>query len=109
MLTFAWPYKELNPNSSAHFQVKAKKKAIYKNDCYYLTKMANIPKADYKEMHIIFYKPNRRYMDLDNMLASMKSGLDGMCMALEIDDRCFKKITIEVAENIGGMVKIDLY
>ena len=109
MLTFAWPYKELNPNSSAHFQVKAKKKAIYKNDCYYLTKMANIPKADYKEMHIIFYKPNRRYMDLDNMLASMKSGLDGMCEALEMDDRCFKKITIEVAENIGGMVKIDLY
>ena len=109
MITFAWPYKELNPNSSAHFQVKAKKKAIYKTDCYYLTKMANIPKADYKEMHIIFYKPNRRYMDLDNMLASMKSGLDGMCMALEIDDRCFKKITIEVAENIGGMVKIDLY
>jgi len=28
---------------------------------------------------------------------------------LEIDDRCFKKITIEIAENIGGMVKIDLY
>ena len=109
MLTFAWPYKELNPNSSAHLHVKAKKKAIYKTDCYWLTKMANIPKSDYKEMHIIFYKPNRRYMDLDNMLASMKSGLDGMCEALEIDDRCFKKITIEIAENIGGMVKIDLY
>ena len=71
--------------------------------------MANIPKSDYKEMHIIFYKPNRRHMDLDNMLASMKSGLDGMCLALEIDDRCFKKITIEISENIGGMVKIMLY
>ena len=70
--------------------------------------MANIPKANYTEMHIIFYKPNRRYMDLDNMLASMKSGLDGMCQALEIDDRCFKKITIEISENIGGMVKIHL-
>ena len=71
--------------------------------------MANIPKSDYKEMHIIFYKPNRRHMDLDNMLASMKSGLDGMCEALEIDDRCFKKITIEISENIAGMVKIMLY
>lgn len=109
MLTFAWFPKELNPNSSCHFHVKAKKKAIYKTDCYWLTKMANIPKADYTEMHIIFYKPNRRHMDLDNMLASMKSGLDGMCQALEIDDRCFKKITVEISENIGGMVKIMLY
>jgi len=48
-------------------------------------------------------------MDLDNMLASIKSGLDGMCQALEIDDRCFKKITVEIAENIGGMIKIQIY
>ena len=109
MLTLPWPSKELNPNSSNHFHVKAKKRAIYKNECFWLTKMANIPKSDYNEMHIIFYKPNRRHMDLDNMLASMKSGLDGMCLALEIDDRCFKKITIEISENIGGMVKIMLY
>ena len=109
MLTLPWPSKELNPNSCNHFHVKAKKRAIYKNECFWLTKMANIPKSDYKEMHIIFYKPNRRHMDLDNMLASMKSGLDGMCLALEIDDRCFKKITIEISENIGGMVKIMLY
>jgi len=108
MLTFPFPTKELNPNSTCHFHVKAKKRAIYKNEVYWLTKMANIPKADYKEMHIIFYKPNRRHMDLDNMLASMKSGLDGMCEALEMDDRCFKKITIEVGETIAGMVKIEL-
>jgi hypothetical protein len=48
-------------------------------------------------------------MDLDNMLASLKVGIDGMCQALEIDDRCFKKITIEISESIGGMVKIMLY
>jgi crossover junction endodeoxyribonuclease RusA len=109
MLSFPWYPKELNPNSSCHFHVKAKKKAIYKNECYWLTKMANIPKSDYKELHIIFYKPNKRHMDLDNMLASIKSGLDGMCLALEIDDRCFKKITLEIHENIGGMIKIHLY
>ena len=108
MLTFPWYPKELNPNSSNHFHVKAKKKAIYKNECYWITKMAKIPKFDYKELHIIFFKPNRRHMDLDNMLASMKSGLDGMCNALEMDDRCFKKITIEVGDTIAGMVKIEL-
>ena len=109
MLTFPWYPKELNPNSSCHFHVKAKKKASYKNECYCLTKMAKMPKSDYKELHIIFYKPNRRHMDLDNMLASIKSGLDGMCNDLEMDDRCFKKITIEIAKDIGVMVKIYIY
>ena len=109
MLTFPWYPKELSPNSNCHYQVKAKHKAIYKELCYWLTKEAKIPKADYKEMHIVFYKPNRRHMDLDNMLASIKSGLDGMCLALELDDRCFKKITLEIHENIGGMIKIHLY
>jgi Holliday junction resolvase RusA-like endonuclease len=109
MLTFPWYPKELSPNSSCHFHVKAKKKAIYKELCYWTTKEANIPKSDYKELHIIFYKPNRRHMDLDNMLASIKSGLDGMCNALEMDDRCFKKITIEIAKDIGGMINIEIY
>jgi hypothetical protein len=109
MLTFPWFPKELNPNSSCHFHVKAKKKAIYKNECYWLTKMANLPKGEYTQLHIVFHKPNRRHMDLDNMLASLKIGLDGMCAALEIDDRCFKKITIEIADSIAGMVNIEIY
>lgn len=109
MLTLPWYSKELNPNSSAHYHVKAKHKAIYKELCFWLTKESKIPTGDYKELHIVFYKPNRRHMDLDNMLASIKSGLDGMCLALEIDDRCFKKITIEISKDIGGMVKIMLY
>ena len=106
MLTFSWYPKELSPNNNSHFHIKAKHKAIYKESCFWLTKEANIPSGDYKELYIIFYKPNRRHMDLDNMLASIKSGLDGMCQALEIDDRCFKKITVEIAEEIGGMIKI---
>ena len=108
MITFPWPPKELNPNNCSHYHEKAKKKAIYKDICYWTTKEANIPKGDYSELSIVFYKPNRRWMDLDNMLASIKSGLDGMCLALEIDDRCFTKITIEIADTIGGMIKVEI-
>jgi len=108
MLTFPWFSKELNPNSSCHYHEKAKKKAIYKDLWYWTTKEAKIPKGDYSELSIVFYKPNRRWMDLDNMLASIKSGLDGMCLALESDDRCFTKITIEIAETIGGMIKVEI-
>jgi hypothetical protein len=47
-------------------------------------------------------------MDFDSMLACIKSGLDGMCLALEIDDRCFTKIVLEIDKNIGGMIQIEL-
>jgi len=108
MLTFPWYPKELNPNSSCHYHEKAKKKAIYKEACYWITKESKTQSKDYTELHIRFFKPNRRWMDLDNMLASIKSGLDGMCLALQIDDRCFTKIIIEIDKNIGGMIQIEL-
>jgi hypothetical protein len=31
-----------------------------------------------------------------------------MAMALNIDDRCFTKITVEKTEEVGGMVKVEL-
>jgi len=31
-----------------------------------------------------------------------------MCLALEIDDRCFTKITIEISKDICGLIKIEL-
>ena len=108
MITFPWYPRELNPNVNCHYHEKAKKKAIYKDICYWTTKEANIPKGDYSELSITFFKPKRRCMDLYNLLASIKSGLDGMCLALEIDDRCFTKITIEIADTIGGMIKVEI-
>jgi hypothetical protein len=38
----------------------------------------------------------------------MKAGLDGMSLALGVNDRCFKKITVERADETGGTVKIVL-
>ena len=107
-VTFPWYPKELNPNWSGHWSTKAKQKAIYKDACYWLTKEAKVPSSSYTELHLVFYKPNRRKMDIDNMLASMKSGIDGMCLAIGIDDNCFTKIVIEVHEDIGGFVKVEV-
>jgi len=38
----------------------------------------------------------------------MKAGLDGMSMALNINDKCFTKITVEKTSDVGGMVKVIL-
>jgi crossover junction endodeoxyribonuclease RusA len=108
MLVFPWPPSPLKPNVKTHWATKAKAVKEYKEACFYLTKEQNLPTKEYTELHLIFTPPSRRHYDLDNLLASMKAGLDGMSMALNIDDRCFTKITIEKTKEIGGMVKIVL-
>ena len=44
---------------------------------------------------------------MDNMLASIKSGLDGISDALQVNDKQFR-LTLEVSEDIGGMVKVEV-
>lgn len=45
-------------------------------------------------MCITFYPPNNYRRDLDNCLASLKSGIDGMCDTLGIDDRFLHPILL---------------
>jgi crossover junction endodeoxyribonuclease RusA len=107
-LTFPWPPSALKPNVKTHWTKKAKFAKEYKEVCFYLTKESKICQDTYKSLEMVFYPPNKRGFDLDNMLATMKSGIDGMCLALNIDDNCFKKISVEMSEDIGGYVKINL-
>ena len=106
---FPWFPKELNPNSTCYFRKKATIKAVYREECARITKEGiSNDKRDYTELHFTFHKPDKRHRDADNMLAAMKSGIDGMCDALQINDRQFKRIVIDVSENIGGYVVVEL-
>jgi len=46
---------------------------------------ANDKKSHYR-LHIYFVLPDNKRRDLDNLKASLKPSIDGMCDALEIDD-----------------------
>lgn len=110
MITLPWPPKELNPNNKpvtkAGAMAKHRKAQEYKEDCWIITKAAKIPKPEGNvKLDIVFYPPDNRKRDLDNMLASIKYGLDGVAAGLGIDDNRFE-LSIKVADQIGGMVKI---
>lgn len=107
IVIYPWMPKELNPNARVHWATKAKYTKLYKNACWSLTKQAKLPKVieDRVHLEIMFYKPTRGRRDLDNCLASFKSGLDGISLALRIDDSRFL-LTIDVADEIGGYVKV---
>ena len=56
---------------------------------------------------ITFYPPDKRHRDADNMVASIKAGLDGVADALKVNDRRFLP-TFVFSEEIKGMVTVQL-
>jgi crossover junction endodeoxyribonuclease RusA len=102
-----WPPKELSPNARTHWAVLAKAKKRYREACAWTAIEQGLKKSDKQALHITieFYAPTRREYDLDNALARMKSGLDGLCDVLGVDDSKWS-LTIKKADTIGGMVKL---
>ena len=109
-VTLPWPPKELSPNARVHWSKKSKSAKAYRLACYVLALEAGLRSVDWEgKVHIWldFYPPDKRQRDDDNLVASFKSGRDGLADALGIDDKRFVCHPM-VREQIGGMVKITL-
>lgn len=52
-----------------------------------------LPEGDL-HMMMLFFPPNKRRHDRDNLLARSKAAIDGMCDALGIDD--YRIVSVEV-------------
>lgn len=102
MIALPWPPKELSPNARPHHMQKYKASRRYKSECYILAKgkgpevNGNIP------LLIWFHPPTNRFPDLDNCLAAIKAGVDGVAEAWGINDKIFRPITIDFGEPVKG-------
>lgn len=108
-ITLPWPPAGLSPNARLHWAKLAKLKKVYRTACAYQAMAQGVRQIKAKKLHInlIFIPPTRRAYDLDNALARMKSGLDGLADALGVDDSLWS-LTIQKGEGIGGMVKVEI-
>ena len=106
-----WPPQELSPNYRAHWTKTAKAKKRYRAACRAAgaaAGLAAIPEgARDVFIALAFVLPDRRSRDLDNLLARMKSGLDGLADAMGVDDRHWR-LAIEIAPEVvkGGAVLV---
>tara|TARA_R110000850_G_scaffold264606_1_gene393766 strand:+ start:14752 stop:15159 length:408 start_codon:yes stop_codon:yes gene_type:complete len=116
-----WPQRALSPNSRGHWAKKAKAAEMYRYHCK-LTALQAIRDGNWDvqplrdlvnaggEIHVFidFYPPNRRARDDDNIVASFKSGRDGVADALGIDDRHFRTHPFLKREEIvrNGQVRV---
>lgn len=105
-----WPPKGLSPNARLHHMALAKQKKAYKEACMWQAVEQGARKVmDVDGLHLVimFTPPDRRHRDLDNMLSSIKSGLDGLRDVLGIDDSRWS-LTISKAKTIGGFVTVEV-
>lgn len=108
-VTLPWPPSSLSPNARQHWAQLSKAKKAYRIECAAQARVQGIRKVETQKLHlsIEFVPPSRRAFDLDNLLARMKSGLDGLADVLGVDDKHWS-LTITKSEEIGGMVKVKI-
>lgn len=109
-LTLPWPSAKLNPNARPHWAILAREKKKYRQAAWVLTQEAKgreprplvVPEAGPVMVSLAFYPPTNRHRDLDNLLASMKAGLDGMAEALGVNDSRFSFALSLQGKDISG-------
>jgi hypothetical protein len=75
-------------------------RSAFRDECNALTKkalsMGSEPFGKDVEyvLHVGFMAPTKRHYDMDNLLSRMKSGIDGVCDALGINDRQFVRLDV---------------
>ena len=108
-LTLPWPPADLSPNSRGHWSKLARAKKAYRTACAITARQQGAGRSEAKKLHVslVFVPPTRRAYDLDNLLARMKSGLDGLADVLGVDDRHWK-LEIDRSDEIGGFVRVEV-
>jgi len=108
VLTMPWPPSALSPNKRLHWAQLAKAKAAYRHACAMTARSQGAGKIDAEALtvRLRFVPPDRRPRDVDNCIAAMKSGLDGLADVLGVNDRNWTLQIDPMAQEIGGFVRV---
>ena len=111
-VVLGWPPSDLSPNKRLHWAKVASAKKHYRQACLSVTKH-QLKKYKFSEfpeklvLEMTFIPPDRRNYDRDNLVARMKSGIDGLADALCIDDKRFNTVISTLdSDYFGGFVRI---
>ena len=110
-LVLPWPPRELSPNARhGHWSTLARAKQRYRFACAVQARTQGVGAVQAREiaMSLVFVPPDRRARDLDNLIASMKAGLDGLADVLGVDDSRWTLAARIDREHIGGMVRVEV-
>ena len=111
-----FPPADLFPNraNGRHWTAVRQMKDTAKEIAYVLTRAAAGPRdkplsAGDVPLAITFHAPDKRRRDRDNCLAAAKHQLDGVALALGIDDAQFEPLTVRRGEPVkGGLMVLEI-
>lgn len=111
-----WPPAVLGPNGGhGHWHTQHRAKKAYWDACYVATCASRrspwigVPKTGRLALRMTFHPPRRYRYDEDNLVARMKSGLDAVARAMQIDDVRFKLAGVVIGDtNQFGKVVIEI-
>lgn len=94
IITLAWPDSLLSPNRVANWRKKATARKVARARAAIATRagvgsLGAIPPDASLEVSLTFCPPDKRKRDMDNVLSSLKSAIDGMADALSVNDSLF--------------------
>lgn len=110
-LTLPFPSPKLSPNARLHWSAVAREKKRLRALWAWDAVGQGAGRLDAQRLHlsIEFCPPSAQRRDLDNLLASVKAGLDGLADTLGIDD---SRWTLELkplgAVQKGGCVIVEI-
>ncbi len=110
-IVLPWPPKELSPNARPHHMAHSRARKRYRQACALTAKAQGATRiaADSLAVNLTFIPPDRRMRDDQNLIAAMKSGLDGLADVLGVDDsKWYVTHDPYSTETIGGMVKVEV-
>jgi crossover junction endodeoxyribonuclease RusA len=115
-ISLSWPAKILSPNKAGwDWRVRHGAKVQARGDGFVLGLEAHQgegagPLLNCKlEVWLIIHPPDKRKRDLDNVLASLKSAIDGVAEGLGVNDSAIKRLTLEWGDNVkGGSIDMGL-
>jgi crossover junction endodeoxyribonuclease RusA len=109
-VTLPWPSPALSPNARLHWAKKAAAVQKYRAACGWAAKAAGLRpiEADALRVSLTFCPPDLRRRDADNLLSSVKGGLDGLADVLGVDDSRWS-LTLERGGTVkGGAVIVEI-
>ncbi len=88
-ISLPWPPRGLWPNYRNHWASLSRATRAYKQAAW--AEAQPIGKVTWPRVsvHMTFCPPDNRRRDMDNMIAAMKAGIDGISKAIGVDDSRF--------------------
>lgn len=112
-LPLPWPPRDLHPNARVHWARRARCTKTFRTIAAGTALAAGIRRTDPDipqslRVTVVFSPPDNRRRDLDGMLSSIKSYLDGIADVIGVDDSEWSIALRREAPVKGGSVRIEL-